>query len=300
VIFSPEKASFLHDEVMAACDGIDGLVDGLIDDPRNCHFDPATVACPPGSPDTSACLTSEELEAALRLYDGPRNSKGKLYPGSVAKGSELGWVGEPPRSANFANGQLKYLQFTPSPPLTYTYEDFDWEKDIKDVQKGDALWTPFDPDLSAFHARGGKLLLYNGSSDVTVSSLVSIDYYTEVGKLMGGPSELDSWFRLFIIPGMFHCGGGATPVRLDPTGSSPVGPGPVLQMVDWVENGDPPERLVASYLQGGSVVRTRPVFPYPQVARYDGSGSIDDESNFVAAPPPVEHDGDQKWLWDKK
>jgi hypothetical protein len=298
VIITAPKATLLNNAVMAACDGVDGLVDGLIDDPRNCRFDPATIACPPGT-DSPTCLTAEELKAAQKLYDGPRNSQGiRLYPGSVARGSELGWPGEPPRSANFANNQLRYLQFRRSPPLTYTYEDFDFDRDFQSLKQGDRLWTPFNPNLSAFHSRGGKLLLYNGLSDVTVSALVSIDYYAEVAKRMGGNDRLANWFRLFVIPGMFHCGGGVSPVRIDPTGDSPVGPGPVLQMVDWVENGNPPERLITSYLSAGDVVRTRPVFPYPQVARYTGTGSIDDAANFVAAPPPVEHDDDIKWIWD--
>ncbi|MGH9247095.1 MAG: tannase/feruloyl esterase family alpha/beta hydrolase [Acidimicrobiales bacterium] len=300
VIITDPTAEILRDAVMAACDGVDGLVDGLIDDPRNCDFDLEAVACSAGAADMSTCLTPEELEAAAKLYDGPRNSQGiRLCPGAVLFGSERGWAGEPPRSANFANNQLRYLQFRHSPPLTYTYEDFDFDSDFQRLREGDELYDPFDPDLSAFHARGGKLLLWNGLADVTVSALVSIDYYTEVANRMGGPAQLHDWFRLFLIPGGFHCLGGAQPARLGVGGPTTVGPEPLLQMVDWVENVNPPDQLVVSYLDaGGEVFRTRPVFPYPQVARYTGSGSIDEADNFVAAPPPVEHDGDVKWMWD--
>jgi tannase/feruloyl esterase len=191
--------------------------------------------------------------------------------------------------------------FKKNPPLDWTFYDFDFDKDANwgNLGYGFDLYDPFDPDLTAFHAHGGKLLLYHGLSDLSVSPEVSIDYYTEVANRMGGPEALHDWFRLFLVPGMFHCGGGVAPVRIDPTGSFVTGPGPLLQLVEWVENGDAPNSLVASYLRDGKVFRTRPVFPYPQVARYTGTGSIDDAANFTASDPPVVHDGDIKWIFDR-
>jgi Tannase and feruloyl esterase len=302
VILSAAKADLLHDAVMAECDDVDGLADGLIDDPRNCEFDPTELACERGS-NGSDCLTRAELNVALKYYDGPRDSRGvRLYPGRVPHGSELGWPTEPPRSAGFANGQLKYLMYKDSPPLDWTFYDFDFDKDVSwgKLRYGFKLYDPFDPDLSKFRAQGGKLLLYHGLSDLSVSPEVSIDYYTEVAKRMGGHKRLRDWFRLFLVPGMFHCGGGVTPVRLDPSGPVPVGPDPLLKLVEWVESDTPPDSLVASYLDDGEVARTRPVFPYPQVARYAGEGSIDDAANFEATDPPVLHDGDISWIFERQ
>jgi Tannase and feruloyl esterase len=299
VIMSDAKATLLHDAVMDACDGLDGLVDGLLNDPRNCDFDPSTLACP--GADAPDCLTAEELTVAEKYYDGPRNSDGtRLYPGTVPYGSELGWPSEPPRSAGFANGQLRNLQYPikKNPPDGWTFYDFDFDEDFNwgQLKYGWKLYDPLVPDLSAFHAMGGKLIHYHGWSDVSVSAKTAIDYYTEVADSMGGPQALDDWYRLFLIPGAFHCGGGG--VRLGATGPSPAGTDAFLALVDWVESDTAPDTFTTRYFQGSTVVRTRPVFPYPQVAEYDGTGSIDDAANFVAADPPVAHDGDIHWLFD--
>jgi feruloyl esterase len=302
VYITEDKAALLGAAVKAECDGIDGLVDGFIDDPRNCHFDPASLACPAGT-DGPDCLTGEQVTAAVKLYDGARNSQGiRLYPGWIPYGSEAIWPTRPANSAGNANEQLRHLQFPKSPPLTYTHLDFDFDTDgtVGKLKYGHELYDPFDPDLSEFRALGGKLLLYHGWLDMSTTPFVSVDYYSDVLREMGGRAQVHDWFRLFTVPGMWHCGGNPNNVRLGVGGGTPVGPDVVLQMVDWVENGVAPEKLVASYFNeaGDTVVRTRPVFPYPTVARYDGSGSIDDASNFVPANPPVAHNGDIKWLFD--
>ena len=301
VYITEDKALLLHDAVMAACDGIDSLVDGFIDDPRSCHFDPATLLC--AGADGPTCLTQEQVTAAVKLYDGARNKSGKrLYPGWIPYGSEAIWPTRPSNSAGNANEQLRHLQFKVSPPVTYNFWDFDFDRDatVGNLRYGHELYDPFDPDLSAFKAAGGKLLLYHGWLDMSTTPFVSVDYYSTVLREMGGVAKVDGWFRLFMVPGMWHCGGNPNNVRLGVGGGTPVGPDVVLQMVDWVESGTAPTRIVASYFNdaGTTVVRTRPVFPYPKVARYDGAGSIDDASNFVATDPPILHDGDVRWLFD--
>lgn len=296
-IFTDDKADFLAGAVMDACDGVDGLVDGIIDDPRNCDFDPATLLCP--GPDAPDCLTEEQVTAARKLYDGARNSRGlRLYPGWVPYGTESIWDTRAASSAFNATEQLRHLQFRKSPPLAYTYLDFDFDTDatVGKLRYGHELYDPFDPDLTEFEQSDGKLLLYHGWLDNSTSSFVSVDYYSDVAEAMGGPDELHDWFRLFMIPGMGHCGGRIGDTRLGVDGETNIDMG---MIVNWVENRVAPDQLIASYFdEDENLVRTRPVFPYPQVARYDGSGSIDDAANFVAADPPVEHDGDIKWLFD--
>jgi hypothetical protein len=268
-----------------------------IDDPRNCDFDPTTLLCP--GPDAPDCLTEEQVTAAHKLYDGARNSQGlRLYPGWAPYGTESIWDTRPASSAFNATEQLRHLQFRKSPPLTYTYLDFDSDTDATrgNLRYGHELYDPFDPDLSEFKQSGGKLLLYHGWLDNSTSSFVSVDYYSDVADEMGGPEQLHNWFRLFMIPGMGHCGGRFGDTRIGVEGETNIN---LEVMVDWVENNVAPDHLIASYFdEDENLVRTRPVFPYPQVARYVGSGSIDDAANFVAADPPVERDGDIKWLFD--
>jgi hypothetical protein len=289
IILTPDRLKLLHDAVMAQCDGLDGLVDGLLDDPRNCHFDPATVG-----------LTGEELKVARSLYAGPHTKTGlRVYPGWVNKGSELDWLNAVTISTFYANNGLRFLLSKKSPPLSYTYRDFDFNKDVPKLRQMLDTYDVINPSLTKFRESGGKFMLYHGWSDTTVSAMVSVDIYHEIAKRNGGADRIGDWFRLFMVPGMFHCGSGPQTVRLDPTGDRPAGPEPLTQLADWVERGEAPDKLVASYLDGtGKVLRTRPSFPYPLVARYTGSGSVDDAANFVPAEPPVRHDGDVKWIWD--
>jgi len=128
-----------------------------------------------------------------------------------------------------------------------------------------------NPDMTPFFSRGGKLLLYHGWSDPRVPTLDLIQYYGRVVETMGGSSRASNSVRMFLAPGMGHCGGGEGPNVFDK----------IDALEQWVEHGRPPDRIVASHLAGGRVDRTRPLCPYPQVAKYNGTGSIDDDANFV-------------------
>jgi feruloyl esterase len=290
LVFPEAKLDFLHAEAVKSCDAIDGVEDGIITDPRNCKFDPASLRCAARS-DGPDCLNDMQVAAAQRLYDGPRNSSGRrLYPGYVTVGSEQSWK----RSAdsNFANNYLRFLAFPENPPLSYTFWNFDFDKDFAKLEQMAALYDPVapneDPDLSGFRERGGKLIVYHGWADLSVSPLTTVDLYAEVAQREGGIDKLKNWYRVFMISSMPHCRGGGVPDRFDMLGA----------VMDWVEQGKAPDRILASQMDGNAVVRTRPLYPYPTVAKYKGTGDVNDAANWEASPPPVVHDDDLKWVWD--
>ncbi|HEX6472620.1 MAG TPA: tannase/feruloyl esterase family alpha/beta hydrolase [Streptosporangiaceae bacterium] len=292
-ILTADKLPALHAAVLANCDGKDGLVDGQIDDPRACAFDPATIRCT--GADSASCLTAAQVDAVRKLYAGPRDARGRrLYPGGQAVGSESAWVPwlvpAAPGAATIDQGvvtnTLKYLAFA-SPRPTMTADDLSFDAaTFRTVSEQSGIYDATDPDLSAFRARGGKLILWHGWADPAISPYGTVAYYHAVTERMGGQRATERFARLFMLPGVNHCGGGQAPNSIDA----------LTPMLGWVEQGTPPDRLVASETQGGSVVRTRPVFPYPLVARYDGTGSTDDAANFVAAPPPAHFEDAIPWL----
>ena len=287
-IFDQASLTLLHQRTIAACDAIDGVKDGIIDDPRQCRFDPASLQC--SATGGSDCLTAEQVAAAKAVYDGPRNSKGqRLYPGGMMPGSEGAWGGADTWS--LPQGSLRYLMFAQNPARDYDYHDFDWDRDLAKVRDQVALYDPVAPgsapDLAAFHARGGRLILYHGWSDQGVSPLGSLDYYAQVAARQGGVTSLRDWFRLFMVPGMFHCRGGNAPNSFD------FMPG----IIAWVEKGAAPDGVVASQKDGDTLVRTRPLFAYPAVARYDGKGDVNIAASWHPAMPASTPDGRIDWLW---
>jgi len=270
----PAKLALLASAVLAACDAADGLKDGLIDDPRQCHFDPAALACQ--GADGDSCLTAAQVQTARRVYAGPVNPRtGKqIYPG-VPLGSELDWVrfGPPPGTA--APPPFEAL-FQWALGADWNWRSFDF--DLNYAQLVDKLGPVLDalnPDLSAFQSRGHKLIVYHGWADWLVPPGEAINYRDAVLARQGRDArKTDEFYRLFMIPGMAHCGGGP-----GLTGFSGMDP-----LVKWVENGIAPDSIVVSGKPGGVAVQ-RPVCPYPQVARYRGSGEIHDAASFVCASP---------------
>lgn len=286
-VFDKTALDLLHRRTIAACDGIDGLRDGIVDDPRKCRFDPASLTCPVGQ--GGACLTTEQVAAAKAVYDGPRNSAGeRLYPGGMMPGSEGAWGGADTWS--LPEGSLRYLMFVDQRP-NYAYHDFDWDRDLDGVRAQVALYDPVAPgaapDLSAFHARGGKLIVYHGWSDQGVTPLGSLDYYSQVAVRQGGMAAIRNWFRLFMVPGMFHCRGGNAPNSFD------FMPG----IAAWVEQGTVPDGIVASQRDGDDIVRTRPLYAYPAVAKYDGKGDVNLASSWGPAMPRTMPDDRIDWKW---
>jgi len=294
VILPASKLPALHAAVMARCDGLDGLVDGQLDDPRRCPFDPATLTCPAGI-DNDTCLTPAQLTVVRKIYSGAVDIRGRhLYPGGQPYGSELVWAGWmiPPDPAatqdstiawRIGNGWVKYLAFDPNPPLRSTLNDLAFDKATFDrVQRLAGLYDATDPDLRAFQRSGGKLILWHGWADQAIPPTGTVAYYQAVQDRMGGLAATQRFARLFMFPGMYHCFGGTGPYSFDL----------LTPLLNWVESGAAPQRVDAA-LPG---TRTRPVFPYPLVARYDGTGSTDDAANFTAAQPANPVDDHFPWL----
>ncbi|WP_394615779.1 tannase/feruloyl esterase family alpha/beta hydrolase [Lentzea sp. JNUCC 0626] len=264
-----DKLFVLHNAVMQACDGNDGLVDGQIEDPRLCKFDPGTLA---------GQLTDDEIARVRRLYAGPSDNGVRLYPGGQPYGSEISWTfwlnpsdglgrGIAPELADNGLKNLVYPIGKPGSSLEkFEFTTREFRKLVPETVKANALSL----DLRAFERAGGKLILWHGAGDQGIPFEGTLDYWQ---RLTGGRNP--SYARLFVVPSMWHCAGGDTLTDFDP----------FRALVSWVEGGQVPNKIIATGRdEAGNVVRTRPVFPYPLRAKYTGSGSIDDAKNFVAAP----------------
>ncbi len=266
----PEKYPLIHSAVLEACDALDGVRDGLIEDPTRCHFDPKVLECKSG--DGPACLTTPQVEAARKIYSGAIDpgTKRQIFPG-LEPGSELRWdVLGSPRPFSIGNDFFKYVVFKDP---SWDYKTLDFDRDSALAEKTDGgLIDAKDPNLKPFFSHGGKLIQYHGWSDWQISPLNSVHYYESVVETLGGASKVQDSYRLFMVPGMGHCGSGEGPNRFEK----------VTALEQWVEQGKAPAQIVASSPDGK---RTRPLCPYPQVAKYKGSGSTDDAANFTCARP---------------
>jgi feruloyl esterase len=289
---SAAKLSLLAEKVMAKCDAVDGLKDGLIDDPRKCDFDARrdVPACPVGT-DGAECLTAEQADAVMKVYGGPSGGGKPLFPGYMPGSEALvaGPGGAPPASAwlnlivpaqpggksgdfNLAQNTMRYLVHVPPQP-DYDYTTFDFDRDTHMLDDWARQVDANNTDLSGFRHHGGKLLMTYGWADQVLQPLMGVDYY-EAAVVRNGP-RTGEFFRLFMVPGMTHCSGGIGTDRFDP----------MTAMIDWVEKNEPPQVLHAAHVVDDKPVRTRPLCPYPQVARYTGQGSIDDQANFRCVSP---------------
>lgn len=292
VTLTAGKLALLAERVMAKCDAVDGLADGLIDDPRNCAVDVAAdvPACAAGT-DNEACLTPAQAEAIQKVYDGPRDSQGRqIFPGfepgseqvvagfgGTAASTWLGLIvpatpGGATADFGLGIGTLQYLAFDPPRP-DYDFRQFDFDRDTGVFDRWSRLADALDTDLGDFRNRGGKIIMTYGWADQVLQPMMGVNYF-ERAVAANGP-DAQEFIRLFMHPGMTHCAGGVGPDQVDT----------VTAIVDWVEQGAAPDRLVASKLVNGDVIRTRPLCPYPEVARYDGSGSIDAAANFQCVAP---------------
>lgn len=287
-----EKMVLVAKSVMVACDEIDGLKDGLIDDPRKCDFDPARDVAACGEDlDGPDCLTPSQAAAIAKVYGGPVSNGKPFFPGFMpgseavmpnlfGGGSGSGWMnvivssqpGAKPADFVLAEDNMRYLVHSPSAP-DYDHMTFDYDDDIHMLDDWGKLADAKDPDLSDFRKRGGKLLMTYGWADSILQPMMGVNYY-ERAVAENGPGTGD-FFRLFMIPGMTHCGGGNGPDRHDP----------MTAIINWVEKGKAPDRILASQVEDGKVVRTRPLCHYPNVARYSGQGSVDDAANFRCVAP---------------
>ncbi len=269
------KLALVNNAVLAACDTLDGVADGLLTDPYQCHFDGATLLCRGGDADN--CLTAPQL-AAIRSGYAPLSRKtGELiYPGLVP-GGETGWAmltGANPEPGGIDVGMFRYVAHEDP---AWDWRTFDVESDTALIEKKAGFIDATNPDLSVFRARGGKLLIYHGWNDGgsggAISPQNSVNYYRSVVAKMGPHQE--DWLRLFMVPGMAHCGGGPGPNQVNW----------IAALERWRESGIAPDQLVATRVNDNSVSMTRPLCPYPQIAQYRGVGSTNDAANFACKVP---------------
>lgn len=261
-LFSAADKSLIVTSLLAACDGKDGITDGMIFNGRACGFDPASLACRAGQ--TAGCLAPGKAAALKTAFAGPKDVRGnEIYPGF-------------PYDAGIAQGPpgLTGLLFGPRIPVAMPIDSAAFDVDREAVRIaagvnnliGDSTWTR----LSTFSGRGGKLLFYHGTSDPWFSSLDTTGYYDAMTRDNGGPDKVLPWSRLYLVPGMGHCGGGSAALdRFDM----------LTAVTDWVEKGVAPDRVVATGRAFPG--RSRPLCPYPAHAHYTGQGDPQDAKNYV-------------------
>ncbi|MEF8939280.1 MAG: tannase/feruloyl esterase family alpha/beta hydrolase [Salinivenus sp.] len=288
-LITPVEVQLVQEAVYEACDSLDGLEDGLISDPRACQFDPATLAC--DGAETDSCLTANQVEAVKAFYAGPRDSEGRQLYAGLPLGSEPYWDGmfgvtgeTPDASDDFSRLHsvqfLRYMAFREDPGEGYSIADFDFDQDPQRLEHMAQIYDADDPDLDAFRKRGGKLLMWHAWGDPATPPMETIEYYEAVEERVGSRERTQDFFRLFVVPGMDHCGIGEGP------GITQHGFDPLTAMERWVEQGRAPENLMTTKRDStGAVQWTRPVCPYPQRAFYDGEGDPNEASSFECVTP---------------
>lgn len=285
----------LHEAVLKGC----GATDGIIADPLSCTWDPATIQCEAGGTSTSSdyCLTADQVTTLHRIYAGPTDENGKLlYPGYQLRGSELNWAGIiTPATATGASGDISFVRETlryqifdsPQPALTYKDVKFTAAYYKKVMRANEGMYDATDPNLKAFEAAGGKLILWHGLGDQHIPAVGTMAYYKAVQKVMGGSAATESFARLFLLPGVAHCGGGQGPNTFDA----------LTALTDWVTKGEAPSSLTTKSVDsGGNTTATRPVYPFPYVAKNTTGGPADDAGSYTPVKSTAEANLTLNWL----
>jgi hypothetical protein len=282
--------------VNEACDAHDGVSDGVVNDPRQCRFDPAAMLCKEG--DSDKCLTAEQVTTLKKLYQGAQDSHGrKIFPGFLPGAEDGGggwalWITGP------APGQSLLFSFGVGYFSNMVYDKADWDYKTANLDQATAaaddqtapIFNATDANLKAFKDRGGKLILYHGWNDPAISALNTIDYYNSVASTMGSEAA-GSFVRVFMVSGMQHCADGPGPDAFGQPGVNSVNDARKnirLALEKWVEKRTAPSAIIATkYVSDDpskGVKMTRPLCAYPQTAKYKGSGDPNDAVNFVCAP----------------
>ena len=293
-ILTADKIPALAKAVMAAC----ADNSGMIQDPRACHFDASSLACK--GADAPDCLTPDQARVANLIWRGPEDEKGELLaPGGMPYGSELAWAG--------SMALPKGTKFSPDTSVDYAFSyDFpnfmsSWrrtgvtnanieftDEEFRRLDAMHGLNDPTNPDLRAFAAHGGKLIIWQGWADSGTSPFGTLNYYTAVRRYMG-PDQASNFLTLYMIPGMYHCGGGPAAATLDM----------LSPLIAWVEDRKDPAEQIVSYHSGGDgsspVTRTRPVAPYPATEVYSGQGDVNSASSYVAGPAVIGVSDELRW-----
>lgn len=282
-VLTDDAIEQLSKATLEACDKDDGLEDGLIDDPRTCTFDV----------DALTALTPGQRTTIKKIYAGLKTKDGNVYAHGFPVGHEGGttgwraWISGPNPPVKQADGSLTYaperrpsgfglmdpnfrfLALDQDDP-NFNWKTFTFDRDLPRLKTMTEILTPADTDLRPFKKHGGKLIIYHGWADPGISAMGTVDYYEQMVRKAGGQKEADAFARLYMIPGMHHCSGGVGTSSFD-----------MLDVLEqWVEKGIAPASVPASRIVDDKVVRTRPLCPHPAVARYKGTGSVDEASSF--------------------
>ena len=276
-ILPPAKLAVIHDAVLAKCDRLDGVKDGLIENPMRCTFDPKAIECrsrgAESRVDEPNCLTPPQVEAVRKIYAGPTNPRtNEKVWSALYRGSELDWsfFTEAAAPIGIATGTLRDA-ILKDPTWDYRTTSVNFDRDVALADRSDiARVNASNPDISEYVRLGGKLILSGGWNNALVPAGAVVNYYNSVEAKIGRENTRRA-VRLYMVPGMIECNGGPGTDTFDMLGV----------MRRWVEHGQVPNQVIASRVEHGNVVRTRPLCPYPQVATYQGKGSTDDAVNFV-------------------
>ncbi len=295
--FIPQtKIPNIASAVIAACDKLDGVADGILNDPRQCHFDPASIECKAGE-ENDKCLTAPQVTALKKIYAGLQNAEGHtIFPGYLP-GAEVGgggwglWItGPAPAKSLMAFFGIGYYSNMVYEKTDWSYKSFAMDGGIQTAkEKTGAALDAVNPDLGPFRSRGGKLILYHGWNDPAIPAMNTINYFEEVVAKLGRENT-DAFTRLYMVPGMQHCGGGPGADSFGTSGSW-LAKDPQhnirLALEMWVEKGTAPGTIIASKTSDGdsqgSATMTRPLCTYPQAAKYKGSGDTNSAESFVCA-----------------
>jgi feruloyl esterase len=273
---TPAQLQLLSSAVTKACDARDGVQDGILSDPRQCHFDPAVLQCPAGASGDS-CLSAQQVETVRKMYQGVETTDGRLAAAPLLPGGEPDWL-----TRSLGNERMKlglnsllgapFISYLVKKDPGYDLFTFDPNKDIDEAEHSFARRqvAATDADLGAFFRHGGKLILWHGFNDPGPSPIQTLKYYEDVAAKQGGP--IDDRARLFMVPGVYHCRGGPGPDKFDA----------LAAIDDWVEHGRAPTQILATRADRKL---SRPLCPYPQLARYSGAGDPADAASFTCTAP---------------
>ena len=295
----PDKIPVIAAAVKAQCDAKDGVADDILADPRRCRFDPASIECKAGQT-SNACLTAPQVVALRKIYDGPRDASGRqVFPGYVPGAEEGGggwttWItGTAPRKSLMAVFGIGYFSNMVYGRPDWDDRSFDLATDLRAaVEKTAQALDATDANLDPFRARGGKLVMYHGWEDPAIPAVSTINYYDDVVTRLGR-QNVDSFMRLYMVPGVQHCAGGPGPDafgQMDEWSSDDAAHSLRVALEQWVEKDSAPSTVIASKYAGQGPARTttmtRPLCPHPQEAHYGGKGDTNDAASFACGPAP--------------
>ena len=274
------KLGTVFEAVLARCDAKDGVVDGLLADPSQCDFDPVRDLPRCTGAVNDSCFTEAETTALAKIRQGP-TIKGRnyfpQYPGMEEASTARTWIRNPDGSPNvltvFGESYMKYMFFLPEQDPDYDWKTFDFDTDPDRMTMINDLWNP-KPTLEAFKARNGKILTYWGLADAALNPIMGTDYYAEVADRMGGVEQVQDFYRMYMVPGVAHCSGGYGPDEIDA----------MTPLIEWVEAGKTPDRLLAQKTVDGQLKYNRAICPHPQATVYQ-SGDPELPESYTCVSP---------------